>query len=113
MTYKDLSYKHFYESKKFVSLSDLADVVSGIFLRFGEVFVLENFEKTADASLGFSRRIQKEVKVEPDIAMPFLQQNTDIAFLDSKDVKASKGIVFIESKQYPRQLLENESNSKS
>ena len=102
MTYKELSYNHFYDSKKFVPLSELADVVSGIFLRSGEVFVLENFEKTADASLGFSKRIHQEVRVEPDISMPLLQQNANIAYLNPKEVKTTKGVVFIESKQYSR-----------
>lgn len=102
MTYKQLSYNHFYESNKFVPLSDLAEVVSGIFLRSGEVFVLDNYEKVEDASLGFSRRIHQEVRIEPDITMPLLQQNTNIAYLDPKEVNAPKGIVFIESKQYSR-----------
>lgn len=100
MTYKQLSYNHFYESNKFVPLSDLAEVVSGIFLRSGEVFVLDNYEKVEDASLGFSRRIHQEVRIEPDITMPLLQQNANIAYLDPKEVNAPKGIVFIESKQY-------------
>lgn len=102
MTYKQLSYKYFYDQKRFVPLRELTDVVSGIFMRSGEVFVLEDFAQTADSTLGFSRRIHQKVMIESDIAMPLIRRNTDIAFLNPEKIITNKGIVFIEAKHYSR-----------
>lgn len=102
-TYQQLTYGHFLNSThSFIPLSDMATVVSGIFMRSGDVFILDNFKQVPDASLGFSRRISQNVRIEPDIAMPLIESNTDIAFLSPNKADIERGLVFIEAKSYSR-----------
>lgn len=103
MTYKELTYHYFLkDTDTFVPLSDMVKVVSGIYTRAGEIFLLEDFKQIADSSVGYSRCIKDEVNLEPDVIMPIVPRDTDLSFLDDVAYQISKGLIFIEAKNYSR-----------
>lgn len=99
LTAKELTYRYFLDkSSDFQPLSHIADIVSGIYTHSSQVLVFEDFRKTSDASVGYSRKLREYVKVEADIAMPFLKSSDDIAFFDPKSDCKNRGIVLFEVK---------------
>lgn len=99
LTAKELTYQYFLQkTNDFLPLSKIADVVAGIFTHTKEVFVLDDFTQTTDASIGYSRRLHNYVEIEPDIAMPLLKSNEDIAFMEGLNKGNQRGLVLFEIK---------------
>lgn len=99
LTAKELTYRYFLDnSSDFQPLSHIADIVSGIYTHSSQILVFEDFRQTADASVGYSRKLRDYVKVEADIAMPFLKSSDDIAFFDPESDRKNRGIVLFEVK---------------
>ena len=99
LTAKELTYSYFLnKSSDFQPLSHIADIVSGIYTHSSQVLVFEDFRQTPDASVGYSRKLREYVKVEEDIAMPFLKSTDDIAFFDPDSDSKHRGIVLFEVK---------------
>lgn len=99
LTAKELTYSYFLNmNSDFQPLSHIADIVSGIYTHSSQVLVFEDFRQTPDASVGYSRKLREYVKVEADIAMPFLKSTDDIAFFDPDSDSKHRGIVLFEVK---------------
>ena len=73
-------------------------MVSGIFTRSSDFFLLDNYVRQSDSSTGYSRCLKGSVSLEPDIIMPMLKKNMDIAFTNAGIEESKKGLVFIEQK---------------
>ena len=95
MNLQQLTYDYFKKyGSRFIPLSNLYQIVSGIYTRSSKMFVLEAYQETIDASIGFSRHTGSRVTIEPDICLPMLPANVDISFASPETLKhEERGII--------------------
>lgn len=100
MNLQQLTYDYFKKfGSRFIPLSNLYQIVSGIYTRSSKMFVLEAYQETIDASIGFSRHTGSRVTIEPDICLPMLPANVDISFASPETLKhEERGIIAFEVK---------------
>lgn len=95
----DFSYKDLQSSRyTFIPLSHISDIVSGIFTRFSKTFVLNPYKCEPIISIGYSRCLREDVKLESDIVMPFLTNSMEIAFSGPDFETVKKGIILFKEK---------------
>lgn len=104
MEYKDITYDFFYNgNNRFIALSAISNIVSGIYTHASDTFVLENYHTNGDISTGYSRRIGSFIEIEPDLIMPLFPRHTDISFISTESLKdEEKGIIVLDVKKNTR-----------
>lgn len=99
LTSNKFTYKYFQnKNSTYSTLSHIADVASGIFVRNSKLYVLDSFKQEINYSTGYSRYLNEYVKIDLDVVMPFLRRNDDIAFLKYDTRKKEQGIVLLKTK---------------
>lgn len=93
-TYEDLQSSRY----TFIPLSHISDIVSGIFTRLSKTFVLNPYKCEPIFSIGYSRCLREDVKLESDVVMPFLTNSMEIAFSGPDFETVKKGIILFKEK---------------